>query len=104
MDLNYRDKKGWSLVFRAIAGMEIDLVKFILSKMKKTYSGTTMARITVEEENIMLLVNSGMVDWDQRAENEDPSTDLSGWMDIFFFRKTEIISESSVRLNKPCPQ
>ena len=53
-----------------------DLVRTMLSRLNKTYTGTTLARIAVEvgeEEDIRLLVQSGNVDWNETAENEDPA-------------------------------
>merc|ERR1719397_2260768 len=84
VDLTCRDTQGWSLVFRAIARKESDLVKSILSQMNKTYTGTSLVRIAVEvgeEEDIRLLVdgNEGaeeddnFIDWNETAENEDPA-------------------------------
>ena len=52
-----------------------DLVKTILSKLNKSYTGTSLARITMEvgeEEDIRLLVQSGTVDCSETGENEDP--------------------------------
>ena len=54
----------------------IDLVKMILSKLEKPYSGSSLARIAVEvgeEEDIRLLVQSGSVDWGETVEGEDPA-------------------------------
>ena len=48
----------------------------ILSKLEKSYSGSSPARIAVEvgeEEDIRLLVQSGSVDWSETAEDEDPA-------------------------------
>ena len=48
----------------------------ILSKLEKSYSGSSLARIAVEvgeEEDIRLLVQSGSVDWSETAEDEDPA-------------------------------
>ena len=48
----------------------------ILSKLEKPYSGSSLARIAVEvgeEEDIRLLVQSGSVDWNETAEDEDPA-------------------------------
>jgi len=76
VDLSCRDREGWSLVFRAIQRTKIDVVKMILTKLKKPYSGSSLARIAVEvgeEEDIRLLVQSGSVDWNETAEDEDPA-------------------------------
>ena len=60
----------------------LDLVKMILSKLKKPYSGSSLARIAVEvgeEEDIRLLVHYDMkwrgltVDWNETAEDDDPA-------------------------------
>ena len=51
-------------------------MRTILSRLNKTYTGTTLARIAVEvgeEEDIRLLVQSGSVDWNETAEDEDPA-------------------------------
>ena len=60
-------------------------MKIILSKMNKTYTGTSLARIAVEvgeEEDIRRLVDwheeaevhsSFLIDWNETAENEDPA-------------------------------
>ena len=60
-------------------------MKIILSKMNKTYTGTSLARIAVEvgeEEDIRRLVDwheeakvhsSYLIDWNETAENEDPA-------------------------------
>ena len=56
--------------------LAVDLVKMILSKLEKPYSGSSLARIAVEvgeEEDIRLLVQSGSVDWNETAEDEDPA-------------------------------
>ena len=48
----------------------------ILASLDKKYTGSTLARIAVEmldEEDIYLLVESKTVDWNQRAEGEDPA-------------------------------
>jgi len=74
VDLSCRDREGWSLVFRAIQRNKRDLVKKILSKLEKLYSGSSLARIAVEvgeEEDIRLLVQSGSIDWNETAEDED---------------------------------
>jgi len=80
VDLNCRDREGWSLVFRAIQRNKLDVVKMILTKLKKPYSGFNLARIAVEvgeEEDIRLLVQSGSVDWNETVEDEDPATNIS---------------------------
>ena len=54
----------------------VDIVKKILSKLEKPYYGSSLARIAVEvgeEEDIRLLVQSGSVDWNETAEDEDPA-------------------------------
>ena len=54
----------------------LDLVKKILSKLEKPYSGSSLARIAVEvgeEEDIRLLVQSKSVDWNETVEDEDPA-------------------------------
>ena len=56
--------------------MFLDLVKMILSKLEKPYSGSSLARIAVEvgeKEDIKLLVQSGSVNWNEKVENEDPA-------------------------------
>ena len=56
--------------------MFLDLVKMILSKLEKPYSGSSLARIAVEvgeEEDIKLLVQSGSVNWNEKVEDEDPA-------------------------------
>ena len=53
-----------------------DLVRNILTKMTRNFTGQTFARIAVEvgeEEDVKLLVESKTVDWNQRAEGEDPA-------------------------------
>ena len=50
-------------------------MKTILSKLNKSYTGTSLARIALdvgEEEDIRLLVQSGTVDCSKTGENEDP--------------------------------
>ena len=52
-----------------------DLVKRILKKLRRNISGQTLGRIAVEvceKEEVELLVESKTVDWNQRAEGEDP--------------------------------
>jgi len=90
VDLSCRDRQGWSLVFRAIQRNKLDLVKKILSKLEKPYYGSSLARIAVEvgeEDDIRLLVQAERedekyndewrgfirVDWNERAEDEDPA-------------------------------
>ena len=55
----------------------VDLVKMILSKLEKPYSGSSLARIAVEvgeEEDIRLLVQARRtIDWNETAEDEDPA-------------------------------
>ena len=51
-------------------------MKTILSKLNKSYTGTSLAHIAVEvgeEEDIRLLVQSGTVDWTETGDNEDPA-------------------------------
>ena len=51
-------------------------MKIILSKLEKPYCGSSLAHIAVEvgeEEDIRLLVQSGSIDWNETAENEDPA-------------------------------
>ena len=53
-----------------------DLTKKILARLDKSFTGSTLARIAVEvleEEDVKLLVQSGSVDWNEAAENEDPA-------------------------------
>ena len=53
-----------------------DVVRNILTKMRRNFTGQTLARIAVEvceEEDVKLLVESRTVDWNQRAEGEDPA-------------------------------
>ena len=48
----------------------------ILTKMRRNFTGQTLARISVEvceEEDVKLLVESRTVDWNERAEGEDPA-------------------------------
>ena len=50
-------------------------MKAILKKTKRNFTGQTLARIAVEveeEEDVRRLVESGTVDWNERAEGEDP--------------------------------
>ena len=52
-----------------------DLVKRIVKKLRRNISGQTLGRIAVEvceKEEVELLVESRTVDWNQRAEGEDP--------------------------------
>ena len=54
----------------------IELVKSILTKMKKNFTGQTLARIAVEvgeDQDVRLLVESKTVDWNERADGEDPA-------------------------------
>ena len=76
VDLKCRDLLGWSLLARSISMNNEVLVKSILSRMKRTYTGTSLARIAVEvleEQDIKLLVQSNTVDWNETEENEDPA-------------------------------
>ena len=93
VDLTIRDKEGWTLVMRTIAGKELcecwdcltpgnanchcsDLTKIILARLDKSYTGSTLARIAVEvleEEDIKVLFQSEEVDWNETVENEDPA-------------------------------
>ena len=48
----------------------------ILARLNKKYTGSTLARIAVEvldDEDIKKLVEVETVDWNQRAEGEDPA-------------------------------
>ena len=48
----------------------------ILARLNKKYTGSTVARIAVEvldDEDIKKLVEVETVDWNQRAEGEDPA-------------------------------
>ena len=52
-----------------------DLVKRSAKKLRGNITGQTVARIAVEvceEEDVERLVESQTVDWNQRAEGEDP--------------------------------
>ena len=57
--------------------LSLDLVKAILKKTKRNFTGQTLARIAVEveeEEDVKRLVEAGTVDWNERArEDEDPA-------------------------------
>ena len=49
-------------------------MKTILSKLNKSYTGTSLAHIAVEvgeEEDIRLLVQSGTVDWTRSSIGSD---------------------------------
>ena len=52
-------------------------MRAILKKTKTNFTGQTLARIAVEvveEEDVRRLVDSGSVDWNERArEEEDPA-------------------------------
>ena len=51
-------------------------MKKILSKLEKSYYGSSLARIAVEvgeEEDIRLLVQSGSVKWNKTVKDEDPA-------------------------------
>ena len=53
-----------------------DLVKRTVKKLRRNISGQTLGRIAVEvceKEEVELLVESKTVDWNQRAEEEDPA-------------------------------
>jgi len=61
VDLTIRDKEGWTLLMRTIAGKELELTKMILAQLEKKYTESTLARIAVEvldEEEIKLVVQS----------------------------------------------
>ena len=94
VDLTIRDKEGWTLLMRTIAAKELgermmltssdtfdyieylDLVKRSAKKLRGNITGHTLARIAVEvcqEEDVERLVESRTVDWNQRAEGEDPA-------------------------------
>ena len=52
-----------------------DLVKRSVQKLRGNITGQTLARIAVEvcqDEDVERLVESKTVDWNQRAEGEDP--------------------------------
>ena len=54
--------------------MFADLVRNILSLLKQTFTGSSLARIAVEvgsEKDVKLLVKSGTVDWNETVGNED---------------------------------
>ena len=54
----------------------LDLVNRILSKMGQDVTGKTLARIAVEmggDEDVRRLVKSGTVDWNEKAQGEDPA-------------------------------
>ena len=54
----------------------LDLVKRSAKKLRGNITGHTLARIAVEvcqEEDVERLVESRTVDWNQRAEGEDPA-------------------------------
>ena len=56
--------------------MFLDLVKKILASMNQRVSGSSLARIAVEVgkvEDIRLLAQSGTVDWNEAAKDEDPA-------------------------------
>ena len=51
-------------------------MKSILTKMNKNFTGQTLARIAVEvgeDQDVRLLVDSKTVDWNERADGEDPA-------------------------------
>ena len=51
-------------------------MKSILTKMEKNFTGQTPARIAVEvgeDQDVRLLVESKTVDWNERADGEDPA-------------------------------
>jgi len=76
VDLSCRDADGWSLLFRAIAMKNRDLVNRILSKMGQDVTGKTLARIAVEmggDEDVRRLVEAGTVDWNEKVQGEDPA-------------------------------
>ena len=54
-----------------------DLVRAILEKTRRNFTGQTLARSAVEveeEEDVKRLVEAGTVDWNERArEDEDPA-------------------------------
>ena len=53
-----------------------DLVRSILSRLDKTYTGTTLSRIAVEvgdQKDIKLLLESKTLDWNVAAAEEDPA-------------------------------
>ena len=51
-------------------------MRAILKKTKRNFTGKTLARIAVEveeEDDVKRLVEAGTVDWNERAEGEDPA-------------------------------
>ena len=51
-------------------------MKSILTKMNKNFTGQTLARIAVEvgkDKDVRLLVESKTIDWNERADGEDPA-------------------------------
>ena len=54
--------------------MFADLVRSILSLLKQTFTGISLARIAVEvgsEKDVKLLVEAGTVDWNETEGHED---------------------------------
>ena len=55
--------------------LHLDLVRVILKKTKRNFTGQSLARIAVEveeEEDVRRVVESGTVDWNERSRGEDP--------------------------------
>ena len=51
-------------------------MRAILEKTRRNFTGQTLARIAVEveeEDDVKRLVEAGTVDWNERAEGEDPA-------------------------------
>ena len=51
-------------------------MKSILTKTKNNFTGQTLARIALEvgkDQDVRLLVESKTVDWNERADGEDPA-------------------------------
>ena len=84
----------------------------ILARLEKQYTGSTLARIAVEvldEEDIDMLVHSEFVDWNERAENEDPAilwslkNDKLGIFDVLVpVNKLNLQGDSSADLTLIC--
>ena len=84
----------------------------ILARLKKSHTGSTLARIAVEvleEKDLKLLVQSEKVDWNERAENEDPAilwslkNDKFGIFDVLLpVSKLNLQGDSSADLTLIC--
>ena len=51
-------------------------MRSILSRLDKTYTGTTLSRIAVEvgdQKDVQLLLESKLIDWNERTDGEDPA-------------------------------